>query len=75
MKVQIYITDQNHEAQLHSLPENAIPGFVVQVYNVDKNGKPLRCQASMWNKTYKQAEEIAEAYYREYGIKHALGWT
>ncbi len=63
MTIEVYIQDQSHEAV--QLPDNAIPGFAVQVM---KNKKQVE---GMWCRTLKQAEKMAQEYHRQYAIMNA----
>lgn len=72
----IYITDQNHESQRAGLPPDAIPGFVVTVYKLHKNGKLGRKPVEIkWNATRPQAEYIAQEYHRQYLTMEECGWA
>lgn len=69
MQLDIYIIDQQYQIdnEILTLPENATPGFVVEVY---RNKKLVD---KMWNKTKAKAEEIAGHFYKEYKLAEVWG--
>lgn len=71
--INIYITDQSHPTQRETLPADAVIGFVVSVWRRHGKGRAKKLE-SMWCRTQKQAERIADEYVRQYATMVACGW-